>query len=207
MYRYFFIAAFFMGLLMQPHFVLAGDPDDYTKETAAAERYLNSLTTAKARFVQTAHNGMQLVGTFYLSRPGKLRFDYDDPVEDFVTADGYFIYFYDADLQEQMNMPIGQSLADFILRKDIDFDDDVTVSDVSRAQNLLHIKLVQKSDPDAGSLTLAFRENPLSLKKWRVIDAQNLITEVELFYLETGLDLDDDLFSYRDPKGRSGYNE
>ena len=207
MFNKYIFAAILMGLLLQPRFVSAGDPADFQVEVQAAEHYLDAMTSAKARFVQTAHNGMQLVGTFFLDRPGKLRFEYDDPIEDFVMADGYFIYFYDSELGEQMNMPIGQSLADFILRKDIRFDDDVIVSDVSRTHDLLQIKLVPKSDPESGSLILGFREEPLSLKKWRVIDSQNLITEVELFYLETGIDLDQDMFRYSKPDAEHSYNE
>lgn len=200
-------AAFALCFVLSCSGARAGDPADFKAEVAAAQDYMNAMKTAQARFVQTAADGSQLVGTFYLDRPGKLRFEYDQPIEDFVVADGFFIYFYDAQLGEQMNMPIGQSLADFILRDQIDFSGDVLVSDVSRAHDLLQIKLVQKSDPEAGSLTLAFREKPLSLKKWRVSDAQNLVTEVELFYLKTGVALDDGLFHYKKPDDGASYNE
>lgn len=184
----------------------ADDPMDYGAEIQAAESYLQNLKTGKARFVQTAHDGSQLMGTFYINRPGKLRFEYDDPIKDFVVADGVFIYFYDAELGEQMNMPLGSNLADFILRKDISLTEDVYITDVQRGGGLLQIKLVQKADPDAGALLLGFQENPVRLKKWRVIDAQNLITEVELFYFDTGIALDDSLFTYIDPNHGQGNN-
>ena len=57
-----------------------------------AEKYLQSLDTAKARFLQTSQDGSQLTGTFYLNRPGKLRFEYDK-LDDFIVADSFFIYF------------------------------------------------------------------------------------------------------------------
>jgi outer membrane lipoprotein-sorting protein len=164
-----------------------------------AEDYLNGLKTARARFVQTTHDGTQLVGTFYLSRPGKLRFEYDPPVEDFVVADGIFIYFYDAELKEQTNAPIGQTLADFILRKDLKLDGDLMVTEVKRTGDLLQLEVTQSADPDAGKLILGFKEDPLTLKKWRVIDAQGLITEVELFYLKTDITHPSGLFAYKNP--------
>lgn len=167
---------------------------------AQAENYLQNLNTLKARFLQTAHNGSQLVGTFYLNRPGKLRFEYDEPVEDFIVADGFFIYFYDSELGEQSNAPIGQTLADFLLQPDIRLSGDILVENITRNENLLQIKIAQSADPAAGSLTLGFEENPFRLKKWRVTDAQGLITEIELFNVETGLDLDKSLFIYMDPK-------
>jgi len=165
-----------------------------------AQSYLENLDTARARFVQTTHDGTQLVGTFYLDRPGKLRFEYDPPIEDYVVADGFFIYFYDAELGEQTNAPIGQTLADFILREDLDFKDDLKVRDVKRGGGLLQIEVVQKADPQAGSLTLGFEEEPFELKKWRVVDAQGLITEVELFYLKKGMVHPEGLFVYHDKK-------
>lgn len=165
-----------------------------------AEEYLDALGTAKARFLQTASDGSQFIGTFYLNRPGKLRFEYDPPVRDFVVADGIFIYFYDSELQEQSNAPIGQTLADFLLRSDLKLSGDVTVADVKRDGGLLQITLTQTEDPGAGSLTLGFEEDPMKLKKWRVVDPQGAVTEVELFQLETNVDLDGKLFVYADPK-------
>lgn len=164
------------------------------------EEYLRSLGTAQARFLQTASDGTQYIGTFYLDRPGKLRFEYDDPVKDFIVADGMFIYFYDAELGEQTNAPIGQTLADFLLRSDLKLSGDVTVEKVERKGGLLQITLAQTEDPGAGALTLGFEEKPFALKKWRVTDPQGAVTEVELFQLQTDVRLDSGLFAYHDPK-------
>ena len=165
-----------------------------------AEKYLQDMKTAQARFVQTTHDGTQLVGTFYMQRPGKLRFEYDPPVENFVVADGTFIYFYDAELEEQTNAPIKATLANFFLRKNFSFTDDLIVKDAKFAGGLLQIKVVQADEPEAGSITFAFGEKPFDLKKWRVVDGQGMITEVELFYLKQGMEHDPKLFRYIDPK-------
>ncbi len=182
-------------VLLWPAAGNAADPD-----IQKAEDYIRDLTTARARFVQTTHDGTQLVGTFYLSRPGKLRFEYDPPIEDFVVADGFFIYFYDAAAGEQSNAPIGQTLADFILRADLELSGDITVDKTETAGDLKLIHLTQTADPEAGKIILGFQQEPWELKKWRVIDAQGLITEVELFYLKTGITHNDSLFIYKDPK-------
>ncbi|MGH1377866.1 MAG: LolA family protein [Alphaproteobacteria bacterium] len=175
-----------------------------------AEKYLQNMKTAQARFVQTTHNGSQLVGTFYLQRPGKLRFDYDPPLDDFVVADGVFIYFYDADLKEQTNAPIKSTLANFFLRKNFSLDDDLMVQDAKYAGGLLQVRVVQADDKDAGSITFAFGKDPFELKKWRIIDGQGMITEVELFYLKTGMEHKHELFVYSNPDKKSGkprYND
>ncbi len=164
-----------------------------------AEKYFQDMKTAQARFVQTTHNGAQLVGTFYLNRPGKVRFDYDLPSKSFVVADGMFIYFYDGELEEQTNAPIRATLANFFLRKEFSLNDDLIVKDAKWANNLLQIKVVQAEESDAGSITFAFDKNPFMLKKWRVVDQQGMITEVELFYLTIGIKHKDGLFVYKDP--------
>lgn len=180
--------------------------DQLPKEAVQAEAYLNQLKTAKARFVQTAPDGSQLLGTFYLSRPGRLRFEYDPPIEDFVVADGFFIYFYDAELQEQSNAPIGQTLADFLLRDELRLSGDITIKKIFRAANILQIELVQTEDPDAGALVLGFNEDPFFLKKWRVIDPQGHITEIELFDMKYGVDFKSNLFAYHKPGDKNAYN-
>lgn len=174
------------------------------------EKYLQELESARARFVQTTHDGTQLVGTFYLQRPGKLKFEYDPPIDDFVVADGLFIYFYDAELGEQTNAPIGQTLADFFLRKDLKLEGDIDVKEIKRAGGFLQVKLAQTADPDAGSLTLGFKEEPFELNKWRVVDGQGLITEIELFYLKQGVKHARNLFVYKNPNPDSNektYNQ
>jgi outer membrane lipoprotein-sorting protein len=173
---------------------------------AKAEEYFANLHTAKARFLQTAQNGKQLAGTFYLNRPGKLRFEYDPPVRDYVVADGLFIYFYDGELNQQSNAPIGQTLADFLLRDNIKFSGDLKVTQVVRGGGLTQISLVQKADPGAGKLILGFTENPFELKKWRVVDASGAVTEVELFDIEKNVKLPNNLFVYRAPSGARRYN-
>mgnify|MGYP001100207812 CR=1 FL=1 len=173
--------------------------NDITK----VEKYLNALKTARAKFVQIDPDGGRITGTFFLNRPGRLRFEYDPPVNDFVVADGTLIYFYDAAVQEQSHAPIGQTLADFILRPDLTLGGDIQVTEIKRAAGLLQLTLVQKADPTAGSLRLGFTENPLQLRKWRVVDPQGAITEITLADLETGIPLKDSLFYYHKPSSNS----
>ena len=170
-----------------------------TGDIRKAEVYLQQLETARARFVQTTHNGTQYVGTFYLDRPGKLRFEYDSPIEDFIVADGLFIYFWDAELEEQTNAPIGTTLADFFLRDDLELSGDLTVAESFHEDDKLVLKIIQTDEEDAGYLLLKFDENPMSLSSWTVHDAQGLTTSLELFYLKTGMKHPRDLFVFHDP--------
>lgn len=199
----FLLTSLIIGVFAFSPFAIAQEVEPgsaaFKKEVQAVESYLQGLSTAQSRFVQTTHDGTQLVGTFYLDRPGKLRFEYDPPINDFVVSDGFFIYFYDAELGEQTNAPIGQTLADFILRDDLKLEGDVSVTNVRRSGGFLQVTLAQSADPQAGSLVLGFKENPMRLSKWRIVDGQGLITEIELFYLKTDITHPAGLFVYTDP--------
>lgn len=189
------VLSFALILIALP--VMAAEP---SKEVIQAEAYFQQLKTVKSRFTQTNADGSQSRGTFYLNRPGKLRFEYDAPSKDFVVADGFFIYFYDGEMKQQSNAPIGQTLADFLLRKDFKLSGDLKVTSIMRANGYIQISVVQSKQPKAGELTLAFTDGPkFQLKKWRVIDSVGNITETELFDMQTGLKLPSSLFAYHDP--------
>ena len=69
------------------------------------EKYLAGLSTWSADFKQTIDDGHGKVlrsaaGKLYLQRPGKFRWDYTEPSEQLVLADGKQIWFYDKDLAQ-----------------------------------------------------------------------------------------------------------
>jgi outer membrane lipoprotein carrier protein len=69
------------------------------------EKYLGGLATWSADFTQTIDDGHGKVlrsaaGKLYLQRPGKFRWDYTEPSEQLVLADGKQIWFYDKDLAQ-----------------------------------------------------------------------------------------------------------
>ncbi|MEM6811285.1 MAG: outer membrane lipoprotein carrier protein LolA [Pseudomonadota bacterium] len=173
-------------------------PQMESQSIQKAESYLQNLTTVKANFIQTAHNGARLSGTFYLNRPGKLRFDYNE-IDDFIVADGLFIYFYDSELGEQTNAPIGQTLADFLLRENLELDGDLSVQSIGQEQEFKTITLSESGNEGAGSVKLFFHREPYALKKWQVTDAAGLVTEVSLHDIERDIDLPAKLFAYLKP--------
>lgn len=197
-----------LAVLMMPSITVAKTsgsnvPSDIQK----AEEYLRNLTTAKADFIQRAHNGARLSGTFYLDRPGRLRFEYNE-VDDFIVADGFFIYFFDSELREQTNAPIGQTLADFLLRKDLTLTGDIQVQEIGQENGLKTYLLAQSDDMAGGTVKLFFNETPFALKKWQVTDAAGMTTEIELKNLEVDLKLANSLFGFIHPdKKNKGYNE
>lgn len=169
------------------------------------QNYLNGLTTMQARFSQLSQDGSVQNGTFYLSRPGKLRFQYDKPNGDYIVADGFLVHYWDDGVKNHSSAPIGTTLADFLLRKNIRFGGDIQVLSLKRpGTNKLLITFNQKKNPEAGDLRMLFTESPLRLEKWRVTDGAGTITEVTLSDVKTGLRLSPALFRFKAPKGYEG---
>jgi outer membrane lipoprotein-sorting protein len=194
-----FLAAFLFCL---PAYADQAVPADLTPEdkaeVARVETYLNGLTTAKAGFTQEGANGTS-TGTFYLSRPGRLRFEYAAPDKDIIVADHNLIWYYDAQTRQANHAPVSRTFADFLLRRTIELTgSDVTITDMQRGENSVQMTLTQASDPGAGSLTLMLENNPMEIHEWRVVDAQGKTTDVKLDHPQFGLALDPSLFKAPD---------
>jgi len=146
-----------------------------------AENWLRGLDQAQSKFEQIAHDGSSIRGTFYIHRPGRLRFEYDAPIQDYIVADGIQIHFYDGDSGQVNSGPIGATLADFILREDIDFDDGaITVDSIMQDENHISMTLYQTDQQGMGTLTLNFSAEPFALQSWTIKDAQGFTTSIIL---------------------------
>jgi outer membrane lipoprotein-sorting protein len=167
---------------------------------ADVERYLNTITTLEARFQQIAPNGGLATGKLYLQRPGRLRFDYDPPSRIRLVAPGdWRLIFYDASIKQVNVIPIGQTPLGILLDREISLDDDVEVIDVQRAGEEIALTVVREGRADQGAVTLVFAEQPMTLRRWSVTDAQGLVTHVLLDEVRTGGRIDPELFRWRDP--------
>jgi outer membrane lipoprotein-sorting protein len=166
------------------------------------ESYLNGITTMQARFTQTSDAGSVAEGDFYLSRPGRMRIQYDDPIPYLYVADGFWLTFWDAELRQRSDVLLGTTIADVITRERIRLSGDVTVMDVRQSSGWVEVDLVQTEDPGAGQLTLVFQESPMRLDRWVVHDGQGITTEVKLTDPQYGVQLSSSLFVAPRPESR-----
>ncbi|KIL97850.1 Outer membrane lipoprotein carrier protein LolA [Paramagnetospirillum magnetotacticum MS-1] len=166
-----------------------------------AEDYLNGVTTLKARFLQVSPNGASVEGDAYLSRPGKLRLQYDPPSPLLVVADGSFLIVHDQQLGEPSYIPLGSTPAGILVRPNVRLNGgDVAVTRVVRLPGVVRISVVEAEDPASGEITLVFSDKPFALRQWQVKDAQHQVTTVSLYQAQSGLTLDAKLFEFKNPK-------
>src|SRR5579859_7777 len=170
------------------------------KDVDRAEAYLNAVTILRARFLQIAPDGSSAEGTLSLSRPGKLRLDYDPPTPMIILANGDWLVYHDSQLDHTSYVDIDSTPAALLVKKDLHLNTDgATVTGVVHKPGLVEISAVKEKDPRQGKITLIFTEAPYQLKQWLVTDAQGQTTTVSLYDPKTDVKFDPNIFRDRDP--------
>lgn len=168
-----------------------------------AAAYLQGLTEAKARFVQTDARGRSIGGQVFLKRPGKARFDYDDPSGLLVVSDGGTVSVQDTRLKTFDKYPLSATPLSVFLAKNIRLDRGVNVTRVSRMADGFSITARDGGKRTGGQITLNFRDAPLRLVGWTITDAQNRQTRVQLQNLQPASGLAGSLFVLKDPRPKN----
>lgn len=102
-----------LGLPSRHQTLLDADSAEIVDQVSQAVRKLKSV---QGRFVQTSINGPTLQGDFYLKRPGRIRFEYDEaPYK--VVADGTRLAIYDEELDTADLLPLVSTPLHFLLKK------------------------------------------------------------------------------------------
>ena len=183
---------------LKPINLTAADRADLTR----AQTYLNSITTLQSRFLQASSTGSFAEGTLTLSRPGKMRLEYDLPVQMLIVTDGTWLIYKDLELDQISYLPLNSTPAGIIVREKMSFfGDDMNVVGIERGPGVLGIT-VTGEEPDAGSMTLVFADKPMALKKWIVIDPQGVKTSVSLLSSRYGIAVDEKLFIVKQPESQ-----
>lgn len=104
--------AFAVFVLTAPLFAGAADNAGYER----VERFLAGLQGLQAQFRQTLTDSKGLVtgesaGTLAIRRPNRFRWDYREPNEQLIVADGTRIWLYDKDLEQVTVRRVDESLS------------------------------------------------------------------------------------------------
>jgi outer membrane lipoprotein-sorting protein len=158
------------------------------------EAYLNSLTTMKARFLQVAPDGGLSGGQAWLSRPGRMRFQYDPPAPFLLVAARGQLVFQDSSIKQQSQAPLSTTPMGMLLAQQVKLSGDISVTGMRRLPGEIDVSLVRTAAPADGTLTLVFVDSPITLRQWTVVDAQRKETRVTLFDAVLGGAFDANLF-------------
>ncbi|MFS2316500.1 LolA family protein [Maricaulis sp. D1M11] len=156
--------------------------------------WMNSIDTLQARFHQVSPDGSYASGLLSIQRPGRLRFDYDDPSPFLIVADGSTVALQDQALETTDRAPLRSTPLWWILKRDIDLSEDAEVTEVFEEAGSIYLGV---RDPDGemdGEILFRFDSMSHALQEWWATDSLGQTTRLSLSEVNTGLRLDRRLF-------------
>jgi outer membrane lipoprotein-sorting protein len=152
-----------------------------------------SVKTMMGEFVQLSPDGNQVAGKFFISRPGKLRFNYEKPSAVRVISDGKNLAVGNQKLKTWSLYPLRTTPLKLLLSDKIDLSAK-TVKSVKEDENLTTIVMGNKSVFGKSTITMMFDPKTYELRQWTIKDAQGKDTTVMIFNIETGVDFARNVF-------------
>jgi outer membrane lipoprotein carrier protein len=193
----------FAGVLM-----LGAGTAAYATPTAEVEKYLSGLATWSADFAQSIDDGHGKVmrsaaGKLYLQKPGKFRWDYAQPSEQLILADGKQIWFYDKDLQQANVRSMDASLANtpaVLLSGGGSLSGQFDVTALPPSDGLEWYQLIPKhADTDFQLVRIGFRGGDLA--SMFLADKLNQVTQLTFTNSKRNAKFTPDLFTFVPPAG------
>jgi outer membrane lipoprotein-sorting protein len=169
-----------------------------TKQRALLDRisaYLSSVQTMVGKFVQVGPDGGRTEGTFYMQKPGRIRFQYNPPSPIDIISDGSSVVVRDRKLATQDLYPLSQTPLRYLLAEHIDLLRDTDVVSVTADDSFATVVIEQKQlFVGTDRLMIMFDAKDLTLKQWTVTDPQGFDTTVAVYNLDSSKKPDPNLF-------------
>ncbi|GLS22322.1 hypothetical protein GCM10007874_53400 [Labrys miyagiensis] len=198
------------GDVPAPEFVASGQPLEIDthpinpKGVSAADKatldqidtYFNNIKFFSGGFVQVGSDGKRVTGKFWVSKPGRMRFDYDPPSALQLLADGTSVAVRNRKLNTQSLYFIKQTPLRFLLAEKLDLIEDSKVLEVGSEPAGISVVLEEGSAASGGRsrIQLTFPAPAYDLRQWTITDPQGYDTTVTISGIDRKLQLPDRIF-------------
>ncbi|MFN3546248.1 MAG: outer membrane lipoprotein carrier protein LolA [Mesorhizobium sp.] len=152
------------------------------------------VKTMTGEFVQFGPKGEQTGGKFFIQRPGKIRFNYEEPSGFRVIADGESVVINNAKLNTWDLYPLSKTPLKLLLDNRIDLSGN-KVRSVRQDDDLTTIQLQDKSIFGDSTITMMFDPKSYELRQWTITDAKGKDTTVMIFNVQQGVSFDPSVFT------------
>ncbi|MGA0541989.1 LolA family protein [Neotabrizicola sp. VNH66] len=167
--------------------------------------YLNGLTTVESDFTQVNSDGSVSTGKIYISRPGRVRFEYAPPDKSLVLASGGQVAIFDGKSnQPPEQYPLSKTPLSLILASKIDLARARMVVAHKADGTSTRVTAQDPAHPEYGTIELVFTDAPVELRQWIITDDLGQQTTVILGEMKKGQTYKPSLFSIEFEKGRRG---
>ena len=155
----------------------------------------NNTQTISGRFHQKINDDNIVSGNFYIQKPYKSNFTYDNELENIITSK-FFINIVDnkkflIDRYPIINQPIYK-----ILSEEISLKETFEILSIKIINNEIAINLVSKnnSSNSKAKIKITFNGDDYSLKNWEIIDDLGQSTYLEFTKIRKNISIDQEWF-------------
>ncbi len=170
--------------------------------------FTSGLESFTAGFVQTRYDeGQEPIreskGLAWLKRPGLFRWEYREPYQQMIVADGERIWIYDVDLEQVTVKKTERALgtAPIMLLSDSEpLSEQFDLTDLGKREGLYWVRLQPKvDDTDFEEIYLGFDDR--SLKVMELRDRFDQATQIVFNHVELNPDVSPERFRFEPPEG------
>lgn len=170
--------------------------------------FLKTNASLSADFKQVSYNkagqaAQASFGEFYLSRPGKFRWNYQKPFAQEIVSNGGKVWFYDADLEQvtvkQLDDSLGSTPA-LLLTGQVDIDQKFVLEEQGNDDDLNWVRLSPKNE-ESGFKYILIGLNHGELGGMELSDNFGQLTRIYFSNIKLNPALQDSLFNFKPPKG------
>lgn len=148
--------------------------------------HFSSVRTMMGEFIQFGPSGEQTGGKFFIERPGRVLFLYEEPSNIRVVADGRSVVVNNKKLKTWDIYPLDKTPLQLVLADRIDLTGK-RVQSVEENADLTTIVMRDKQVFGDSQITMMFDPNTFDLRQWTIRDAKGKDTTVMIFNVEEGV--------------------
>lgn len=169
--------------------------------------YLNEIVNMKGEFTQTSPRGQIANGVFYISKPGKMRFEYAPPSPLLVVSDGRWVTVKNTSRNSDDQYPLATTPLKLVLADEVNLFEQAIILKVESNDNLVAITMQEKDQLVAGELTMVFDREANDLVQWIILDGKGQRTSVQLSNVDKQAEPDPKLFVVKRVKERKSASD
>lgn len=169
--------------------------------------FLKTSAALSADFKQVSINkagqaSQTSTGQFFLSRPGKFRWNYQKPFTQEIVSNSGKVWFYDADLEQvtvkQLDDSLGSTPA-LLLTGQVNIDEKFILEEQGSDEDLNWIRLSPKNE-ESGFKYILIGLNHGQLGGMELSDNFGQLTRIYFSNIKQNPAMNDDLFDFKPPK-------
>lgn len=181
------------------------DAQAYANLLRQVVTYLNGFDTLQADFTQaTAGDADTSSGQVFIKKPRRLLWQYMQPHQQKLVANGKQFFFYDPQTEQVTQLPMSNTYTRIFLRDNLSFDGLAQlVTGYARTQNGFALELHDDSET-VQRIVLAFERaeegEGIRLKQIATTDTMGVETTVVLSNVKANIELADSRFDFTPPR-------